>query len=167
MWWARYYWSVYWLFLSASYVFVLYLWNVLITYLSFFNWALYPIYQIIAKYISCLRSKTKRKSIIAYLYFIVKVEIFLEQRKVAKIWIFLLWTFRNSNFRKFCWVIRTQPISVLKLFLLYIPISYVSRKPWLKIPYLSPRNWIFLPICNLWYKPINKWWLPMTNLLRF
>ena len=25
----------------------------------------------------------------------------------------------NSNFRKFCWVIRTQPISVLKSFLLY------------------------------------------------
>ena len=25
----------------------------------------------------------------------------------------------NSNFRKFCWVIRTQPISLLKLFLLY------------------------------------------------
>ena len=30
---------------------------------------------------------------------------------------FLYW---NSNFHKFCWVIRTQPISVLKLFLVYL-----------------------------------------------
>ena len=33
--------------------------------------------------------------------------------------IFLLCTFKNSNFCKFCKVIRTQPISVLKSFLLY------------------------------------------------
>ena len=53
-----------------------------------------------------------------------KVEIFLEQREVA----FLLPSkicenlnfSRNSNFRKFCWVIRTQPISFLKLFRLYL-----------------------------------------------
>ena len=46
------------LILSASYVFVLYLWNVLITYLSFFLWA--------------------QKSIIAYLYFIVTYLYFQE-----------------------------------------------------------------------------------------
>ena len=39
--------------------------------------------------------------------------------KFAKIWIFLLFTLKNSNFCKFCWVMKTQPISVLKLFLLY------------------------------------------------
>ena len=27
---------------------------------------------------------------------------------------------KNSNFRNFCWMIRTQPISLLKLFLLYM-----------------------------------------------
>ena len=43
-----------------------------------------------------------------YNYLYHKVEMF-----------FLLFTLKNSNFRKFCWVIRTQPISVLKLFLLY------------------------------------------------
>ena len=37
---------------------------------------------------------------------------------------FLLCTFKNSNFPKFCWVIRTQPISVLKLFLLY----YITKR---------------------------------------
>ena len=33
---------------------------------------------------------------------------------------FLKWTDfkRNSNFRKFCWVIRTQPVTILKIFLL-------------------------------------------------
>ena len=36
--------------------------------------------------------------------------------KFAKIWIFVLCTFKNSNFHKFCWVIRTQPISVLNYF---------------------------------------------------
>ena len=40
--------------------------------------------------------------------------------KIPKIWIFLLCTVeKNSNFQKFCWVIRTQPLSVLNMFLLY------------------------------------------------
>ena len=33
-----------------------------------------------------------------------------------------LW--KNSNFRNFCWMVRTQPISLLKLFLLYIHKAY-------------------------------------------
>ena len=55
-----------------------------------------------------------------------KVKIILEQRKVAflspsKICKNLNFsTFKNSKFRKFCWVTRTQPISVLKLFLFYL-----------------------------------------------
>ena len=32
---------------------------------------------------------------------------------------FSLCTVKNSNFQYFCWMIRTQPISLLKLFLLY------------------------------------------------
>ena len=52
-----------------------------------------------------------------------KVEIFLEQREVAflspsKICENLNFSTEIQIFRKFCWVIRTQPISVLKLFLL-------------------------------------------------
>ena len=49
------------------------------------------------------------------------------QAKFAKIWIFLLCTFKNSNFHNFCWVIRTQPISVLKLFLLYYKGSLLAK----------------------------------------
>ena len=41
--------------------------------------------------------------------------------KILKIWIFYCAQWKNSNFRNFCWMIRTQPISLLKLFLLYIP----------------------------------------------
>ena len=41
--------------------------------------------------------------------------------KFAKIWIFLLFTLT------FCWVIRTQPISVLKLFLLYYYLGTFSK----------------------------------------
>ena len=40
--------------------------------------------------------------------------------KFANIWIFLLCTFKDSNFHKFCWVITTQPISVLNSFQLYL-----------------------------------------------
>ena len=62
----------------------------------------------------------KRKNQNAFLSFIQgKVEIFLEQWEVA----FL----SPRNFRKFCWVIRTQPLTVLKLFLLYlILLWYIS-----------------------------------------
>ena len=46
--------------------------------------------------------------------------------KFAKILIFLLCTLKNSNFRKFCWVMRPQPISVLKLFLFYLKYVFLN-----------------------------------------
>ena len=56
-----------------------------------------------------------------------KLEMFLEQREVAflspsKICENLIFSnihSENSNFHNFFWVIRTQPMSSLKLFLLY------------------------------------------------
>ena len=54
-----------------------------------------------------------------------QVEIFLEQREVAflstsKIWENLNFSTEIQILCKFCWVIRMQPLSVLKLFLLNI-----------------------------------------------
>ena len=53
-------------------------------------------------------------------HILTKVKIFLEQREVAILSPSKICknlnssTYWNSNFHKFCWVIRTQPISVLK-----------------------------------------------------
>ena len=73
--------------------------------------------------------------------------------KFAKIWIFLLCTFRNSNFRKFCWVIRTQPISVLKLFLLYLDenLGWKNNRTGMIIRKWRVCTWIF----RNWHKSFN------------
>ena len=52
-----------------------------------------------------------------YHYSCTKVEIVLEERWVA--FLSPSKNSENSNFRIFLWVIRTQPISLVKLFLLY------------------------------------------------
>ena len=80
-----------------------------------------------------------------------KVEKILEQRlrsyhpaKFAKIWISKGAQWKNSNFHKFCWVIRTQPLSVLKIFLPYyyvngffsVSVSFYIF-PFIKGPYLN------------------------------
>ena len=65
-----------------------------------------------------------------------KVEIFLDQKEVAflspsKIYEnlnFSIVHFKNSNFCKLCWLIRTQPISVLKIFLLYADVHCDNHK---------------------------------------
>ena len=52
---------------------------------------------------------------------------------------------RNSNFRKFCWVIRTQPCSVLKIFLLYqseLHSEHLSRYLFFNISLLA-KDFIF------------------------
>ena len=64
-------------------------------------------------------------------FWVRKVKVSLEQREVA----FLYW---NSNFRKFCWVIRTQPISVLKLFLLYPAKMEYGVNFWLTVSFIIP-----------------------------
>ena len=79
--------------------------------------------------------------------FKIKVEIFLEQEEVAflspsKIYEnlnFFTVHISNSNFRKFCWLIRTQLISVLKLFLLYYEHVTLANEHFLR-GYRLPKN---------------------------
>ena len=48
--------------------------------------------------------------------------------EIPKIWIFFYCAqWKKSNFRNFCWMIRKQPISFLKLFLLYLISSYKTH----------------------------------------
>ena len=46
------------------------------------------------------------------------------QKKFQKFEFFYCAQWKNSNLRNFCWMIRTQPISLLKLFLLYLMSFY-------------------------------------------
>ena len=86
--------------------------------------------------------------------------------KFSKIRIFLLYTITNSKFCKFCWVIRTQPISVLKIFLLYkgivqkkkklqaVSAKYLRNQKDMKIKILLPKKRM-LPQKR--FEPIAPW----------
>ena len=94
---------------------------------------------------------------------VVKIELFLEERevlflsasKICKKFEFLYW---NSNFRKFCWLIRTKPISVLKLFLLN---RWNYRLAWFSQIFVSQKYCANLLFMNLFLYKIwqREWWI--------
>ena len=80
--------------------------------------------------------------------------VLIIQQKFQKFEFFYCAQWKNSNFQNFCWLIRMQPISLLKLFLLLLG---------LVINVTSKANWTTSIWKSLVWKLVNGW-NSLTNL---